>query len=546
MNQLSNESPTLIKNLRYLAKANEPLAEYLGTYPSLEGLELTLAKDGSPVLVVDGLSQDSRVAPQDAANKLLTQALKSNPERKDFWLYGLGSPITLTRAAKLLGALTVYEPDPRLILANLCLIDLTENPATQKLKFLGPFDKADGRILPHKVHLITHQPSKRRDLAAWTGLVGWLDREKLPNLRLLITPPYFGGSEPMAGFVHRAAQSLGLNSRLHRWSEKLSLEAQALRADPNKNPSDLMAASAKELTAAALDYQPSLIFNLAQAPLDAKGLDLIRSQVKGALLAFWFVEDYFRFKYVNEVAPAYDLFFHIQGDLLAQPLRRWGLNNAHYLPAAADDQTFYPQNIHPNPYARARGADDQALLSQDTPFKVTLAAHGAGYPNRRAILSDLAQNFWPKTALPDSEFKIFGSGYENCPLALKGHLFEGGRRLSTLECALAYAQGQINLNIHSGDGAVFDQKSAFVNPRTFELALSASLQIVDNRPLLNDLFGPGELEIVDDPRQIPSAITKHLANPELGLEMGQRARANVQNRHLYSHRVQRIIDLLTL
>ncbi|MDR2386771.1 MAG: glycosyltransferase [Deltaproteobacteria bacterium] len=529
MDLISPQSPTLLKNLDYLSEINHPLAEYLTTYPHLEGLELIRAQDGSPVLVVDGASQDSRLAPQDQAQKLLAQALNSKPELEDFWLFGLGSPITLSLARELLPGLSVYEPDPRIILANFCLFDLIDDLKTQKLKILSPFDKAAGRITPKPIKLITHQPSKRRDLAAWTGLVGLLDQKKLASLRILITPPYFGGSAPMAKSIHRAATALGLHAHLHHWSEKLSQEALNLRVQGQKSSFDLLAASAHELIEAAQEFQPSLIFNLAQAPLEVKGLARLRSEVKGALLAFWFVEDYFRFQYVKEIAPAYDLFFHIQGDLLSSPIRRWGLNNAHYLPAAADHQSPWPPD-----------------LSLYSAYKATLSAHGAGYPNRQAILSHLAQNFWPQTGLALSEFKIFGSGYQNSDPALKAHLFENGRRLTTSECSLAYALGQINLNIHSGQGSAFDQASAFVNPRTFELALRSSLQIVDNRLLLPDLFSPDELEIVNDPQEIPSAITKHLAQPELGLRMGQKARQRVLNDHLYTHRLQSILETLNL
>ncbi|MDR2366984.1 MAG: glycosyltransferase [Deltaproteobacteria bacterium] len=523
MNLLSKENPVFAKNFRYLSESCPNVADYLRAHDTLDGLGLARAEDGSPVLIVDGLSQDSRVSPRSSAQKLLESSLRSGRENEGFWLFGLGSPATLSEAAKALPAVSAYEPDHRVIMATLCLLDLGEPLKAKKVKIYCPFDKAGGNIAPGPANLITHQPSMRRSLAAWVGFAGLLGRDPAPGARLLIVPPYFGGSEPMGGFLFRAAQTLGLPAKLLAWPESLGRRAMGLRNDPAANPGDLMAASAREIVSVAQGFGPSLILGLAQAPLDARGLALLRKETKGALLAFWFVEDYTRFRYVNEIAPAYDLFFHIQGALMDGPSRRWGLSQSFYLPAAADDAVFKPQ-------------------SAPGPYRATLSAAGAGYPNRRAILADLAANHWPRTGRAEGEFKIFGSGWEGCPPVLARHLFEAGRRISTEECAMVYNGGQINLNVHSGDGAGFDGPSAFVNPRTFELACCGAAQIVDKRHLLDDLFGPGELETVDDPSQLPEAIDKHLRDPELGRAMGQKARRKTLSRHLYVHRLSSILE----
>ncbi|MDR0620318.1 MAG: glycosyltransferase [Deltaproteobacteria bacterium] len=523
MTVLSNDNPTLIANLRQLSEANPSLANFIRLYGSAEGLGLERAEDGSPVLIVDGLSQDSRKNPLADAQKLLASALGPKAAPTGIWLFGLGSPATLSEAARVLPAVSVYEPDPRVIWAALCARDFSQEFKTRKITLYCPFDKAEGGLTPHPAPLIAHQSSKRRALAAWVGLTGLLGREPTAGVRLLIVPPFYGGSEPMGGFLLRAANKLGLTAKLHGWSDLLSRRAADLRNDPTAGAGDLMGASAREVAGAAKEFAPTLILNLAQAPLDAQGLALLRREAKGALLAFWFVEDFFRFKYVSQVAPAYDLFFHIQDRRLGDAPRLWGLSQCWYLPAAADEEVFKPSECPER-------------------FRATLSFSGAGYPNRRAILADLALNGWPKTGRPASEFKIFGSGWEGCPPSLKPHLFEGGRRISTEECARVYNGGQISLNIHSGDGTGFDRPSAFVNPRTFELACCGAAQIVDDRDLLADLFEPGELETVPEPKLLPEAIDKHLANPELGQAMGQKARRTVLSRHLYLHRLQYILE----
>jgi spore maturation protein CgeB len=366
-------------------------------------------------------------------------------------------------------------------------------------------------------------------MAAWAGLRGFLGQGYLPaggaGPRLLLVPPYSGGSEPLGGFLLRAALDLGLTARLLDWPPELRRLAQAAKIAPWATAGGLLAGSALETARAAKDFRPDLILALAQAPLDAQGLALLRDEAPWARLAFWFVEDFNRFRYVSGVAPAYDLFFHIQGRLMDGELRDWGLARAWYLPLAADASLFRPQPVPER-------------------FRAKLSLAGAGYPNRRAILADLAQNFWARGRWGNYRFRIFGSGWEGCPEVLARHLFEGGRRLTAEECALAYAGGEVNLNLHSGNGSGFDGPSAFVNPRTFELAASQSLQIVDDRLLLEGLFGPGELEIVRDPAQLPEAIEKHLNDPELGRDMALRARRRVLREHLYAHRLRFILGCL--
>ncbi|MDR1677397.1 MAG: glycosyltransferase [Deltaproteobacteria bacterium] len=559
MTKLTFSQETLAKNLAILSRLNPTLTSWLaegalqlGPDPvPIRGLELTWAEDSSPVLMVDGLSQDSRVSPKTTTQKLLDVSLKGSSSYEGLCLFGLGSPVTLLEALDQIPKLSVYEPDRRVTQAVLALIDLSPFLETERLTLLCPWHKAGHKISPTFYDLITHQPSKRRNPAAWTGLKGLLasgaafdradpghtsskitlltDREKP---RLLIIPPYSGGSEPMGGFLLKAALDLSLKARLLKWPEALSQRALVLKNDPTEKIGDLMSASAREAAGVAQDFKPDLILNLAQVPLDDNGLTLLREKVPRALLAFWFVEDFNRFTYVNRVAPAYDLFFHIQGQLLDKSLRDWGLARAFYLPPAADASVFRPRGQEPD------------SLSDQVPdaFRATLSVAGAGYPNRRVILADLAEKFWPTSGRATSEFKIFGSGWEGCPQILKKHLFENGRRLSTEECALVYAGGQINLNLHSGDGSSFDEPSAFVNPRTFELASCASLQIVDNRSLLTGLFERDELEIIDQPSDLPGAILKHLNDPQLGITMGQKARQRVLNQHLYLHRLKFILE----
>jgi spore maturation protein CgeB len=338
----------------------------------------------------------------------------------------------------------------------------------------------------------------------------------------------------------RAADELGADARLVSWPEELAREALALmkapsgrtpgRKDQETAPSAasgkasrLFSGCALHLAGVARDLKPHLTLALAQAPMDLSSLDRLREAWSETLSAFWFVEDYRRFPYAAETAAAWDLFFHIQGPYGESWLRGLGARKAIYLPPCADASVFKPQD-----------AEDE--------FRARVSFMGAGYPNRRVILDSLARDLQGK-GLPPGDFKVFGTGWELSPPALKARLFDNGRRLSDKECARIYAGTDVNLNIHSGTGTGFDPGSAFVNPRTFELAASGAFQICDPRPLMEGLFSEGELVTAPDPDSLAGLVLDWLSRPEERAAAGARARKRALENHLYRHRLEAVLKI---
>jgi spore maturation protein CgeB len=491
---------------------------------------VSLAADLSPILTVDSAAQDSRRGPLAEATNFWGLKLASRPVGSEVWLLGLSSPATIAIALSHLEHLTVFESDPMVIRAFLGSRDWRSELASRALTVVTPQDLALAPPRPSSPYLIEHRPSVRRQPVALAGLERFLfgasklllDQNQQPSI--LIVPPFSGGSEPMGGCLARAASELTLRHQLLDWPLELRRQAEELKTTPEARPArELMAASAALVARLASDFKPSIILALAQAPLDAKGLSQIRYTVPESWLAFWFVEDFQRFGYVNEVAPAYDLFFHIQGDLLIDRIKQWGLSKTWYLPAAADSSIFSPGEPHED-------------------FRARVSMMGAGYPNRRRLLGTLARH-WMKTGRPIGDFKIFGSGWSSSPPELTPHLFAQSRRVDQTECAMIYRSTDINLNIHSGDGLGFDELGAFVNPRTFEVAAGGNFQITDQRPLLNDLFPSGQIFTLDRPEDLIPATEECLANPQLRMDMAKAARNTVLRRHLYRHRLQTILAL---
>jgi spore maturation protein CgeB len=503
--------------------------EAAGALP--ETVRLLKAKDQSPVISVRGAIQDSLMSPAKEALRLLEESLSGARPQEELWLFGLGGPALLLAALSKTDKLTAFEPDPVVARAALSSAPLGPLIRSGQLVLLNPEGLASGLPRPLSFKTLVHPSSKRRAGPFFGGfqrlLYGarslFLDPDGRPSV--MVIGPLGGGSEPMGGFLSRAAGSLGLRRELLLWPEKFIKAAESLKKSPDpKTARELLSASSALAARAVKAFGPSLVLALAQAPLDAAGVGALRESFPEAFLAFWFVEDYRRFGYVKDVAGAWDLVLHIQEGPFEKALRQLGVGRAMYLPAAADEEAFAP------------GPKDPRFSS-----KVSLM--GAGYPNRLRIMEPVAKA-WAKAGLPPGDFRIYGSGWERAPESLSGHLFEGGRRVSAQECALISRSTEVSLNIHSGPGPGFDPEGLFVNPRTFEVAAAGGFQIVDNRPLLPGLFPEGDLTVIDSPSELPEAVFQALKDPDRRRAQREAARKTTLSRHLYRHRMAAVLKEL--
>jgi spore maturation protein CgeB len=531
--------PLVRKNLEALAASGQHAAvQWLGEAPASGSAELTDGADGLKILSVNGQAQASRYNPQKEAAQWLEKFFPAGGVESPL-LFGLGSPWLAAGLLEKTAAL-FFEPDPLVVLAAFSLHDFSRFLAEGRMRLVTPWQLAEGSGDWPRATLLIHPPAQRREGAQLVNLKRALggpgrDLSRLAGRapRIMIIPPLSGGSWPVAVALARAAEINGYPLLFLDWGPGLrDLEAEAQKTPPDESlrlTARLFEQTAPRAAAAAAEFQPDLIVALAQAPLDAPGLARLRETGEAAL-AFWLVEDVRNFGYVAQVAPSYDALFHIQPGLIEPTLRDWGLRRAWYLPLAADPDVFRP--LPPN-FANSLAAD--------------LSFMGAGYPNRRKVLGGLAANYWPKTGRPAESFKVFGSGWAGADPALRAHLHEGGRRVTLPECALIYAGGRVNLNLHSSVHSMpgFDPESRFVNPRTFEIAAAGALQLVDPRPLLPELFEAGrEVVVAESPEKLPELIDYYLAHPEAAEAIGQAARARVLAEHTYSHRLERMLACL--
>ena len=560
---IAGSAPSLLqKNLEALTQGGQTLAQdWLKLAPSPTGITEVKSESGHLILVVDGQSQASRRDPLKEARQWLDKTLgQSTTASKDMEnagqppvkiLFGLGNPWLASLLLEA-GPLLVYEPDPRIWLMVLAKHDFSSHLAGPQADRLTPESPSRLTIIPTLglaqcleglkgwEPILVHPPAQRRAASQLANLKHLVfSKGKSYNfnrgaqLKIMVIPPLSGGSWSVATSLAKAVENEGHQLYFINWPQNLLALEKAAHAAAHAATHAATHATTqlfKETTEITLQgaqaFNPDIIIALAQAPLDISSLEKLR-QINPAPISFWAVEDLNLFPYIAEVAPAYDFFFHIQKDFSENLARNWGISNAHYLPLAADAHLFRPE---PKACQGVYGS--------------TLSFMGAGYPNRRVIMHSLVKNYWPKTGLPTSNFKIFGSGWQGSEADFGEHLFEGGRRLTSEECALIYAGTTINLNIHSSwsTQASFNPDSLFVNPRTFEIAAAGGFQIVDTRPLLPELFtDKKELIVARDPGQLPDLIDYYLKNPTQMQAIGQAARKRVLQEHTYNHRLRQIL-----
>jgi spore maturation protein CgeB len=263
-------------------------------------------------------------------------------------------------------------------------------------------------------------------------------------------------------------------------------------------------------------FDPGIVLVLAQAPLARDHVRRMREE--GRRVVFWFVEDFRLFRYWEECAAHYDMFFPIQKGEFPRDLEAAGQRSVHYLPMAADDTVFRPMALSSG-NARRYGSP--------------LSFMGAGYHNRRRFFNILL----------DRPFKIWGSDWPASD-PLWRLVQEKGRRVNSEETAMIFNGTDVNVNLHSStshDGV--NPFGDFVNPRTFEIAACGAFQLVDRRSLLPEHFVPGkELVCFSGREDFLDLADRYLAHAEERREYASRARERVLAEHTYRDRMREMLE----
>lgn len=341
-------------------------------------------------------------------------------------------------------------------------------------------------------------------------------------LRILVVPPMYGGSLPMAERCTAALTSLGHTVRqFDAPSFYSAFSALGKLHIPGTQTSQLENSFLRLLSQSVgmvIDsFAPNLVLALAQAPLDRLLLQKLRSDKITTVM--WFVEDYKVFPYWRVFAPLYSCFAVIQKEPFFSELAAIGQKNVCYLPCAADPS-----------FHRHIDLTDEEIRE----FSSDIAFVGAGYPNRRIAFR----------AFDDADFKIWGSDWDGEQI-LAHHIQRNGERICAEDCVKIYSATKININLHSSIYAEKQSKIGdFVNPRTFELASIGAFQVVDKRELMSELFADDELATFCNFDDMAARAFYFLEHPEERSSYTEKAKKRILAEHTYKHRMQTLLDFL--
>ncbi len=488
--------------------------------------ELVVSRSGSLTMKVGQLTLHSLYDPErEGLSWARESVLEGKTEPSRGYLVaglGLGHHVWALLSETTL-PVYVLETDPRRIAFSWQCFEWHRYAG--RLRFFC--DVADAGSLPGGLKLLVHAPSEKLDPDAF-GSLRILIRDGRTSevglrFRVLVIPPVYGGSYPVAQAVARSLDRLG-----HRTSflDMAPFEG-ALRAIGAQTSLDLHKMQLRGIFQGFLDElilarviheKPDLVIALAQAPVSPTLLSRLRKE--NIPVAYWFVEDFRLATYWESVAPLVTEFAVIQKEPFLSLLSEKKVNHATYLPLAADPAIFSPRTPHP---------DDRKRFGGPVTFM------GAGYANRHHFLKHLV----------DFDLSIFGTEW-NAGDPLYRYVREGGRRLSPQETALVFNSTTVNINLHS---SVYHKgvnpDGDFVNPRTFEIASCGAFQVVDHRSLLPDLFDVGaELPVYRNESECRKLVGHYLEDDAGRAEMAARSRERVLKEHTYDIRMASWLETL--
>ncbi len=341
-------------------------------------------------------------------------------------------------------------------------------------------------------------------------------------LRILVVLPFYGGSLPIGRYCTSALEETGCLVEIFESPDFFSAFSALKNLNiPTENheflENSFLQVVGEAIFAKAKSFEADLVLCLAQAPMPRQILKRLKKN--NILTCMWFVEDFRLFTYWRAFAPYYDIFAVIQKEPFLQELKKIGMQNALYLPLAAQPNLHRPLPLSP--------------FEQKT-FGAEISFLGAGYPNRCLAFERFAH----------LDFKIWGTEWEHAP-KIKHLVQQNGRRISPEEAVKIYNGTSINLNLHSSvQTKNLVSQGDFVNPRTFELAACKAFQLVDKRELMPELFAEDELATFTSLDELAEKIEFYKNNPEEREKISQKAQQRVLQDHTYAKRMQTLLGFI--
>lgn len=251
-----------------------------------------------------------------------------------------------------------------------------------------------------------------------------------------------------------------------------------------------------------------------------------RIRALGIRTAIWFTDDPYYTDITATLALHYDDVFTLERTCVNY-YRSLGCSRVYHLPLG-----FYPGHYRP--------------LNAPRQVRRDISFVGSAYWNRVALFDAIAPY------LAGKDVRITGIWWERlrdyAKLAPKIDL---GRWMGPQETAETYNGARIVINHHRApDDVTFNNNSARIgavspNPRTFEIAACATLQLIDIRSELAAYYEPGrEIVTYASPEELIAKIEYYLAHEEERKAIALNGLYRTMRDHTYARRLDAMLGLL--
>jgi len=245
----------------------------------------------------------------------------------------------------------------------------------------------------------------------------------------------------------------------------------------------------------------------------------------GIRTVVWFTDDPYYTDITGPLALHYDDVFTLEANCV-DFYRSAGCQRVWHLPLGFYPGHFRPQNAPAN-------------------MRCDVAFVGSAYWNRVAFFDRLLPH------LEGRNIRIIGYWWER--LRDYGRMASRieGRWMTPQETALVYSGAKIVINMHrEPDDSTFNSNSQGVgavspNPRTFEIAASASMQLTDVRGELAAYYAPGrEVETYASPEELAAKINHYLAHEDERRTIVLNGLYRTMRDHSYARRLDLMLGTL--
>nr|WP_223879975.1 MULTISPECIES: glycosyltransferase [Paenibacillus] len=270
--------------------------------------------------------------------------------------------------------------------------------------------------------------------------------------------------------------------------------------------------------------RPELIFVLDGMDLPLEQVDALRAS--GIRTAIWLTDDPYYTDFTMKIVSHYDYVFTLERNCI-EFYRQLGCREVHYLPFAAFRPHYRP------------------TLTR-SPIRRDVSFIGSAYWNRVHFFRGIMPQ------LMEFNTVINGIWWDRLPEApLYGERIEIGKWMSPQETAAAYSGSKVVLNVHRShiDDVVNNNTlqipAASPNPRTFEIAATGTVQLIDSREDIATFYTPGEeIDTFASPEEMLDKIRFYLTHEEERRNMAIKAMERTLRDHTYTKRIHQALTII--